>query len=249
MHLYLSQRPTHELQVAHILGTVSNLYRLNVLADSSRVWAQVGEFNNRVWALTNRSTCLQYLVANRPGCARITQERLRWGTTSERSQNSPDLEISFDDLPDPKARNLTLVIDHCGADDRTVSIIEKSASRDYSDGTYMSEETGVHIIDARAYHGAAIIWKGEGGQETYAKIPNAQSFYPDISEYDAAHATVYGVEFMTQNLTLAERTKAIRNPERFMLKLSHSTLNKLVTASYGNIEGISRTVIKELVER
>lgn len=249
MHIYLSTAPTHPLQVSHILDTIANLYRLRVLADSSRVWAQVGSFDNKVWALTDRSACIQYLQTNKPGCARITQERLRWAPTTDGSQENPQLEILYDTLPSDKAQSLTLVVDHCDTNDHTVNIIEKSSKRENSDGTYKSEETGVHVIDASAYRGNNLIWKTPDGEETYTHTPGASSLYPNVSEYESAHATVYGVEFMTQNMTKAEAQKVRKNPERYRLQLGHKALDTIVNYSFTNMAQLSAEIINDFSKR
>lgn len=247
MHLYLSAAPTHPNQLTHVLNTVANLYRLNVLSDASKVFARVGDFNNQVWALTDRSACVQYHVANKPGCARITQERVRWAPTTDGSQDNPELEINFENLPKDSAGAFTLVIEHCDLE-RTVSIIEKSAKRENEGGTYRSTETGVNVIDASVYRGASLVWREPDGSESYTQTPGASSFYPDISEYESAHAMVYGIQYMTQNMTKAEAQAVRRNPELYRLKFSHDDMQTLIQGSYGSMTAISQSIMRKLRE-
>lgn len=247
MHLYLSSAPAHPKQLSHILDTVANLYRLNVLADASKVFARVGEFDSQVWALTERSACIQYLLANKPGCARITQERIRWAPTTDGSQENPQLEINFDDLPKDSAGSFTLVVEHCDPE-KTVSIIEKSSKKENGEGTYKSTETGVHVIDTSIYRGASLVWRDEEGNESYTQTPGASSYFPDINEYESAHAMVYGIQYMTQNMTKAEAQAVRKNPELYRLKFTHEDMQTLVKGSYGALNSISQGIMRKLRE-
>lgn len=236
------------MQLSHVLDTVANLYRLKVIADGSRVYARIGDFEPQIWALTSRSACVYYLRTNKPGCVRITQDRVRWAPTVDGSQNDAQLEVLMSDLPSEKAQRFTLVIEHCDPE-REVAVIEKSSRRQNSDGVYQSEDTGVNVIDAVGYRGATLMWKDKDGVEGFVETPEASSFYPNIREYESAHATVYGTQYMSQFMTAAEAQRLSKNSDQYLIKLTRSDMHTLVKNSTGGMNKLSQEIMKRFHER
>ncbi len=241
MDIYFSSKPTSSLQTNHILTTVSNLYRLKILADDSKAWAEVGDFTPRLWGLTNRSTCIYYMQVNTPGCVRITGDRIRWAPTQDGSQKNPQLDIDLTQTLPSADCYFTLVIEHCDPS-QGVAVIESTSREQYEDGVYTSDTSNVKIIDANSYQGTELMWRHPDGQENLIISEDSSSFYPNLSEIEIADAISVGFKYMTRNMTKAERMQMRKHYDSYRISLDKASMNQIVKRTNTAISMVSSQI-------
>lgn len=245
MDILFSKPPQSTLQTNHILTLAAHLYRLNILADESRICAHTSDLIPRIHALTDKSSIIQYHQTGKAGCVRITDNRIRWAPTVDGSQQAPELDIDISTLASSREKRFTLVIDHCEGPDGRVKVMEKSARQEYLNGDYDNGE-GIRIIDAAHFKSRKFMWRDPITlQPSFTPIPDGITFYervdPDDADYDydKSHFITSGLRFLSEELTAREAEALKRDLTKNVLTLDHDQMQKLVKAVYGRVSDMS----------
>ena len=248
MLITFSKAPKHEMHTNHVLDVVANLYRIGFLADESNVWAKTGDFEPRIWALTDKSSMVHYLRVMKPGCVRLTKGRVRWAPTVDASNDNPHLDVSLDELGIVGSERFTLVVDYCEtSEDSNVTIIESSTRQEYENGDY-DNGSGIRIIDAHNYRSRNMMWRDpDTGEPGFVKTENGISFYERSDtarglDYEEAHSLVAGIDYLGEELTKKNKEILKKHMEGYALNLSHSDMQNIVDETYNRVSSISRSI-------
>lgn len=227
MKVYFSE-PTRDVRRStYALERLTDLYDIGFINDDSQVWIDISNFDPSIWVLNNRSSLVWMHISSDPGCVRLTEDRIRWGTTYASTLDSPDEVLNLADFPADAINNFTYVVKHYSPD-KTVSIIDKSQTQQIINGMYLSD-SGVAVIDANAY------------------VPSKDTAEP--GEFEHAHAVINGASYLTAGMTKKRRLDFRRNMANYSVDLPEEYMQGLVDVRKGFYTQISDQIAEALEDR
>lgn len=237
MLLHLSEPITDIRHITKSVEQLVKLYAANYLLDDSEVWIRTRD-QRYIWTLTDRSSLISINTLTHPGAVRVTNGRIRTGSTFEQAQNDPDDAIYFDQLDDKygisTSSNYTQIIDHA-MEDEYVKIIDQSESRQLENGQYLRD--GIGIVDLCHYQRNNIIYVSpdrndyvSGGElpPNDGQLWTKELAAGEVSEYERGHATYNGSAFITAGLSRRKREHYRKHYAQYTLNLEPHYMNNLV---------------------
>lgn len=249
MRLYLSERPDDIRRAAYSIQRVMTLYESGIITDDSTVWIRVQSLDPYVWILSDTSRLVRVHLSSDPGCVRITNDRVRWGSTYEASADSPDDTVTFSSLPVDASSSFLYVVQHMNPAAQ-VSVVAKSATQRLVNGSYDAD--GIGVIDTLNYIPTNRIYMSPDGSQTAMRRPDdSWSGVLEVppSEYERAHAMIYGAEFLTSGMPRKKQQHFTKNMDLYCVDLSRSYLSNLVNITSGAYERAAQALSERMLDK
>lgn len=258
MKLHLSEPISDIRHVAKSIEQIVTLYAANFLLDDSEVWIRTRD-QRYLWTLTDRSALVSVSQTTHPGAIRITNGRIRTGSTFEQAQNDPDDTIYFEQLNDTygvdSGNNYTHIVNHALGDE-TVKVIDQSESRQLTNGQYYRD--GISVIDLCHYKRDNFYYLSpDGSQASYTRPQDEQLGGPNmqwrkcipadapVREYEQAHAIVNGSAFITAGLSKKKKEHYRKHYDEYTLDLQAGYLNELVDLLINGYARVAQVIQRE----
>ena len=228
MKVYFSEPTRDTKRTAQALERMTDLYDIGFLADNSKIWVDIHNFDPALWVLNDRSSLVWTHLSGDPGVVRLTEGKIRWGLTYAASTDMPDEVINLDNFPADTIHNFTYIVQH-HSPNRTVSVVDKSETQQLTAGQYTSN-TGVTVIDSETYVplNKYYVDPEDESQTSSTQQPGWESRFPEPNEYTASHAIVNGASFIMSKMTKKRQRDFRTNMGDYSVTIPASYMQQII---------------------